>query len=94
MKHKHAELIHAWADGAEIQYETAWCEWKDVSHPQWFDTDTYRIKPEEKKPVVRWLWAWPNGDMTDNLHSEDEIKLLPLARNYIKLEWSRTEFPE
>jgi hypothetical protein len=32
MKHKHAELIKAWADGAEIQV-------KAFSHSDWEDVD-------------------------------------------------------
>jgi hypothetical protein len=41
--HKHAELIKAWADGAEIQ---VWSQntWTDVKIPYCFDYD-YRIKP-------------------------------------------------
>lgn len=92
MKHKHADLIHQWADGAEIQ-----C--KNRNDGSWFDTDPdwddfreYRIKPEEKKPVVRWLWCGKNsGSLGGYLMTEEE------ARNTgwdLKLEWSRTEFPE
>ncbi len=38
--HKHAEVIKAWADGAEIQ---------------WFEDMRYRIKPEPKPDVVRYM---------------------------------------
>ena len=48
MKHKHAELIKKWADGAKIQikyFEND--DWKDVN-PSWGEQFEYRIKPEEK----------------------------------------------
>lgn len=74
--HKHAELIKAWADGAEIQYRpNANYDWVDKEEPLWFEEYQYRIKPEEKKPVVRWLWAWNNlqsWTLTD-FYTEDEL---------------------
>jgi len=47
MKHKHAELIHAWAEGARIQTLDS-DTWVDVPRPSWGDGITYRIKPEPK----------------------------------------------
>jgi hypothetical protein len=50
MKHKYANLIHAWADGAEIQVSHIGSgEWVDVRYPLWH-TEIYefRIKPERK----------------------------------------------
>lgn len=46
--HKHAELIKAWADGAEIQVLDQNENWVDVAfnNPTWFFDDQYRIKPE------------------------------------------------
>jgi hypothetical protein len=53
MKHKHAELIKAWADGAEIQVKAHKLVWEDRENPLW-DTDSeYRIKPEPKPDVVK-----------------------------------------
>jgi hypothetical protein len=46
MKHKHADLIHAWADGAQIQYYGGVGNWKDVNPPLWNSSDEYRIKPK------------------------------------------------
>lgn len=50
MKHKHAELIKAWADGAEIEVKhPANGSWFDAKPPCW-DTDyEYRIKPEPRQ---------------------------------------------
>lgn len=54
--HKHAALIKAWADGAEIQFRyrrggnplVKWSDWKTVGNPQWDTSETYeyRIKPD------------------------------------------------
>jgi len=46
MKHKHAELIKKWADGAQIQVKYA--DWEDTNSPGWNEEFEYRIKPEEK----------------------------------------------
>ena len=98
MKHKHCELIKAWADGAEIQFKVqgSWCDIAK-NDPRWIPNGEYRIKPEEKKPVVRWLWAiktdsigWVEGSkfLTESEainEYKSEIK---------KLEYTRTEFEE
>lgn len=89
MKHKHADLIHAWADGAIIQIMNADGRWEDITcTPQWNPFALYRIKPEEKKPVVRWLWADSKGVIYDFMMQR------PHPRYCIKIEGSRTEFPE
>ena len=52
MKHKHAEVIKAWADGAIIQYRCRIQKrWKDCEHnnPRWHALIKYRVKPTEKR---------------------------------------------
>jgi hypothetical protein len=54
--HKHAELIKAWADGAEIEVNCPKNGWVSVSNPYWSDDreqSEYRIKP--KPDVVNTL---------------------------------------
>jgi len=52
MKHKHAELIKAWADGAEIEYYSLSLEnWKITKCPSWDIHTDYRIKPEPKPDI-------------------------------------------
>ena len=89
---KHAELIKAWADGAIIQakYNQTWV---DLSTPQWDENSIqYRIKPEEKQPVVRWKWAYKTDnswvEMT-RFMSESEV-----PSDWIIVEYTRMEFPE
>ena len=94
MKHKHADLIHAWADGAEIEVYSLG-NWRKFNNDDysWETGCEYRIKPEEKKPVVRWLCAYKSrdGDWKQSFifMADDEIP----TGEAIKLEWSRTEFP-
>ena len=50
--HKHAELIKAWADGAEIECQTSFKDWVGTRVPSWDSASKYRIKPEPKPDVV------------------------------------------
>ena len=55
MRQKHADLIHAWADGAEIQYRPVpeYGEWKDEPrHLIWDNLAEYRIKPEQDGSLI------------------------------------------
>jgi hypothetical protein len=48
-KHKHAEVIHAWANGAEVQVKWESVGWQDSKDPAWFTEWEYRIKPAPPK---------------------------------------------
>jgi len=88
--HIHAELIKAWADGAEIE-ELCGGEWL-WTDPTWREGTKYRIKSDEKKPVVRWLWCSKRTkSLSALLMTEGEAK--DMGWN-VKLEWSRQEFSE
>lgn len=52
--HKHAELIKAWADGAEIQFRyNANIPWSDVKGVCGWDVDCeFRVKPEPRPDMV------------------------------------------
>ena len=56
--HKHAAIIKAWADGAEIEYRP-YNESKFLPEPYpfWAGTGAYRIKPEPKPDVVERYFA-------------------------------------
>lgn len=49
----HAELIKAWADGAEIEIYTPDMGWVVIPHPMWNNSHTYRIKPTEPEKPKR-----------------------------------------
>jgi hypothetical protein len=44
MRHKHADLIHAWAEGAKIEFFN-FGRWQEVSTPSFCHDLEYRIKP-------------------------------------------------
>ena len=53
MRHKHYDVIVAWAEGKEIQcWSKVSKEWFDDEQPFWFKDYEYRIKPESKPDVV------------------------------------------
>lgn len=51
--HKHAELIKAWADGAEIENENSKGEWVPALTPTWNLSWTYRIKPQKSTKDIK-----------------------------------------
>lgn len=60
--HKHAALIKAWADGAEIEYlPSEETRWRLIPSPLWDGNGDYRIKPELKPDVVRYVCAATEG---------------------------------
>ena len=61
--HKHAELIKAWADGAEIQIRGNGNSWHDcIDGLLTFSKDyQYRIKPDE--PRLQDMYIYKNSSM-------------------------------
>ena len=61
MKHKHAELIKAWADGAVIEQRFTdrnlnYNNWESVKDPIWNECGCeYRIKPEPKPDLIKYI---------------------------------------
>ena len=74
---KHAELIKAWADGAEIEFR--WdCldDWRRLTTPRWDQDGDYRIKPEPKPDVVKSLCLTFSKGYIDNVSlAEPNLKL-------------------
>jgi len=47
-RHVHADLIIAWANGAEIElYNEYYKDWFSCRSPLWYENNKYRIKPKE-----------------------------------------------
>ncbi len=53
----HADLIKAWADGAEIESKYGDGRWTDCGSPMWVDGGEYRIKAEPKPDSVEFYRA-------------------------------------
>jgi hypothetical protein len=47
MRHKWADLIIQWAEGAQIEYLHE-NEWWTTDRPQWHDDIEYRVKPDSE----------------------------------------------
>jgi len=61
--HKHAEIIKAWADGAEIEmYEPLSGQYKFVKSPQWHESNIYRIKKESKPDSIAYFYTYCSVD--------------------------------
>ena len=75
--HKHAELIKAWADGAEIEVTDGIEPWTTTIEPFWRTDCKYRIKPEIKSDVVMFCYANVSGiqRMTTRKYNSDNLKL-------------------
>lgn len=57
MKHKHCELIKAWAEGADIEYKHSdRSDWERIKNPIWNGMGEYRIKPKETKKIKMECW--------------------------------------
>jgi len=76
-RRKNADLIHAWAEGAIIQFKASNGTWADCLHnePLWRSDVRYRIKPAVKTIKFRnWLtksgsistWNLIEGDSVEN----------------------------
>lgn len=49
-RHKHADVIIAWAEGAEVEgRDTPTSPWTRTSTPSWYEKYEYRVKPLAKK---------------------------------------------
>ena len=77
-RHKHADLIHAWADGAEIEIFNCG-KWVVVQHPTFSGSLEYRIKPTPKPDVVWYTNPRIAGDTCVYMSSKrlqgDNLKL-------------------
>ena len=93
-KHKHYELIVAWANGAKVQFKAgAGDNWIDITTPIWSDNSIeYRIKTEEKKLTPCYLWAKDSGEITCRLYSEKYMQKYTFIKDKypIKCLWSET----
>ena len=59
-RHKHADVIIAWANGEEIEVMFTPSEgWVDTSKPKWHEQFEYRIKPKRVKKEG-WVNVYPD----------------------------------
>lgn len=76
-KHKHYDLIIAWANGAEIEVLCFDGIWMTLPAPSWEEDYLYRIKPQPKPDIVMY------GDIYNRLHNGYESEYnLDLSSGY------------
>ena len=77
-KHKHCEIIKAWAEGAPIQYRIGVLgmdgEWIDTSKPKWNDVIQYRVKPEPIPEIVLYGYAYTVQDIVKDIKGIVEME--------------------
>lgn len=51
--HKHAALIKAWADGAEVEIRNGVTDrWRPIEQPAWYENYEYRVKPTARTVTI------------------------------------------
>jgi hypothetical protein len=92
MRHKHADLIIAWANGAEIQdYDVIDEVWGDNARPAWIETCKYRIKPKTKTiKYKRYVYSC-DGKRMLGIMNGSECALLAPGSEWIDTEWQEIE---
>ena len=100
-KHVHAELIHAWADGAEIQHLVSYSnvdKWVDCVDFDWLPHVKYRLKPKPKTiKYKRYIAKFPPADPILGFYTSDFKNLAwppNLPRGYEITDWLDTEWQE
>ena len=84
-QHKHAEIIKAWADGAEIQVRGKG-EWFDALNPTFSNPFEYRVKPKKWTPKYRLVAA----EIDDNSSYSSYKNVAGAVKNY----WTLNKFVE
>lgn len=69
-KHKHAEVIKAWADGEEIEVFVDY-KWHPTVNPMWIDSNSYRVKPKNIV-VTRHISYDVTIDLTSHYNKEQK----------------------
>jgi len=86
MKHKHYDMIVAWASGKDIQFKAfSDSEWEDVDMhgEEWYEHYQYRIKPEQE---LRKEWVGlTDGEIQDILDcGRGEFIIIQKAQQLLK----------
>jgi len=104
MKHKHADVIHAWADGKAIQYSSIRLDdWQDYNlidlDSNWINNPEikWRIKPKTLRYRVALMKGGAGNYWAKLVHTEDEV-MIDVAyntyyTNYVKwlTDWVEVE---
>ena len=85
-RHKHADVIIAWAEGAEVEYRNLpGATWVSASTPGWYENYEYRVKPPAKKYRVALFKDCTNvGAYTSTADSQEEANCLRERQGFVR----------
>lgn len=66
-RHVHADLIHQWAEGVEIERLVSHSHWVSIPYPNWFEDTFYRVAQPKQWPN---LYSPKLAKMRSSQHSE------------------------
>jgi hypothetical protein len=93
-RHKHYDVIHAWAEGEKIESRlNAECEWGENTNPSWNEGIEYRIKPKTVKKEG-WVNVYKGSLLTVHTvkHCADNANILGKEKiACIRIEWDEEE---
>mgnify|MGYP006299338035 CR=1 FL=1 len=79
-RHKHADLIIAWAEGAEIEVQISTDTWILIPNPMWYEYKEYRLKPKQPE----WYKDIPPyGVLCRVWNDEDDYKVITLVYSWL-----------
>lgn len=89
--HKHAEVIKAWADGAEIEYSADGDYWGSISDPSWIPEFEYRVKPEVVVQTIKICTPLMKGVSFQGMAPEIGLTITkdPSTGNILDLQWKQ-----
>lgn len=92
--HIHAEIIKAWADGKQIQWQDSVGTWRNVNeqHPIWCTDTAYRVKPETIRYRVA-LFKDVDEGWTDSANSQETAVRCTSSRFFVRwlTDWIEVE---
>ena len=87
-RHKHADVIIAWAEGAEIECrarpDRPWMPMTNTSSWCGYDDVEYRIKPTAKKYRVALLLNGNNEPYTVSINSQDYANIIEPRKDFVR----------
>ena len=75
-RHTHAELIHLWAEGAEIEFRITSSDWLTIESPSWDSDNIYRVKPKLVKKTL-WVQVWDTSGYVKQSKYSGPFRALP-----------------
>lgn len=73
--HIHAELIHAWADGAQIECQSADGRWVTLPTLAWDSLSKYRVKPDPDV-VLYYCEPYLRNSGHGSKYDDDNLKII------------------